>query len=277
MKLPRLTRRRFLGLTAAGLGLYAWRFEPHWLEVVERDLPIAKLPAALEGCKLAQLSDLHVGRVDLDYLRATLETVSALRPDMTVVTGDFMTCDGTERVEEVLQLMRHLQPGPFGCYAILGNHDYAMSWSRDDVSDRMVRRLAELGIRFLRNECVTVSGLQLVGVDDLWGPNFGASAVVPQVDWNEPTLTLCHNPDAVDLPSMAAVRGWILAGHTHGGQCKPPFLPPPLLPVQNRRYTSGEFDIGPGRRLYINRGVGYLMRVRFNARPEVTIFRLCPA
>ena len=71
--------------------------------------------------------------------------------------------------------------------------------------------------------------------------------------------------------------GWILAGHTHGGQCRPPFLPPPLIPVRNRRYTSGEFEVGGGRRLYINRGLGYLIRVRFNVRPEVTLFELTRA
>jgi uncharacterized protein len=72
-------------------------------------------------------------------------------------------------------------------------------------------------------------------------------------------------------------EGWILSGHTHGGQCKPPFLPPPLLPVRNRRYTAGEFPLTGGRRLYISRGVGHLLPVRFNVRPEVTVFELRPA
>ena len=75
-------------------------------------------------------------------------------------------------------------------------------------------------------------------------------------------MVLCHNPDALDLPIWEGVRGWVLAGHTHGGQCKPPFLPPPLLPVKNRRYTCGEFALSGGRRLYINRGLGHLIRVR---------------
>ena len=69
-------------------------------------------------------------------------------------------------------------------------------------------------------------------------------------------------------------EGWILSGHTHGGQCKPPFLPPPLLPVRNRRYTAGEFELTGNRRLYINRGVEHLTLVRFNVRPEVTVFEL---
>jgi uncharacterized protein len=132
-----------------------------------------------------------------------------------------------------------------------------------------------MGIRTLRNRSEQVAGLQLVGIDDLWGPNFYPGSVVPDVDWSRPTVTLCHNPDAVDLPSMAACRGWILSGHTHGGQCKPPFLPPPVLPVKNLRYAAGEFDVGSGRWLYINRGLGYHPhRVRFNVRPEITVFRM---
>ena len=91
---------------------------------------------------------------------------------------------------------------------------------------------------------------------------------------NKATILLCHNPDGVDKPQWPGYRGWILAGHTHGGQCKPPFLPPPLLPVRNKRYTAGEIDLTDGTRMYINRGLGHLLRVRFNVRPRVTIFKL---
>ena len=57
-------------------------------------------------------------------------------------------------------------------------------------------------------------------------------------------------------------------------QCKPPFLTPPLLPVRNQRYTAGVFALSDSRRMYISRGVGHLMQVRFNVRPEVTVFEL---
>jgi hypothetical protein len=100
---------------------------------------------------------------------------------------------------------------------------------------------------------------------------------MPLLNPAEAALVLCHNPDAADEPVWAGYRGWILAGHTHGGQCKPPFLPPPLLPVKNRRYTCGAFDLGDGRNLYISRGLGYLRRVRFGVRPEITLFRLVAA
>jgi predicted MPP superfamily phosphohydrolase len=57
---------------------------------------------------------------------------------------------------------------------------------------------------------------------------------------------------------------------------KPPFLPPPIIPCRNKRYTAGVFDVGPRRTLYINRGLGHLQRVRFNVRPEITLFTLQP-
>ena len=66
----------------------------------------------------------------------------------------------------------------------------------------------------------------------------------------------------------------MLSGHTHGGQCNFPLIGTPYLPVANRRYVEGEFDLGDGRRLYINRGLGFNRRIRFNARPEITAFTL---
>jgi predicted MPP superfamily phosphohydrolase len=126
----------------------------------------------------------------------------------------------------------------------------------------------------LRNQILDVEGLQIAGFDDIWAKRFDPRPVVAALRAERPALALSHNPDTVDLPGWDGYHGWILSGHTHGGQCKPPFLPPPLLPVRNRRYTAGEFELSGGRRLYINRGVGHLTRVRFNVRPEVTVFEL---
>src|SRR5688572_33244936 len=102
------TRRRVLKMagglagSAVAIGLYTWRIEPHWLQVVERDLPIAGLPDALVGRRLIQVSDLHVGPVvDRDYLAAALTTVNSLRPDLLVLTGDFMTAFENEQVDNV--------------------------------------------------------------------------------------------------------------------------------------------------------------------------------
>ena len=94
------------------------------------------------------------------------------------------------------------------------------------------------------------------------------------LDTSKANITLCHNPDVCDLDVWKDYQGWILSGHTHGGQCKPPFLSPPMLPVKNKKYTAGKFDLDNGRTLYINRALGHLWQVRFNVRPEITIFQL---
>lgn len=280
VKKAKVSRRRWLRRIAVygglvGLGLYTWRIEPHWIELVKRSLPIKHLPSTLEGKKLLQLSDLHIGpRVDSDYIRRTLESANQLNPELVVITGDFMTYSDDSQIDEVSSILKALRIPPLGCFAILGNHDYGQGWKSGRVADLLSRRLSDLGIHVLRNETTSVQGLQLIGVDDLWGPNYDAVKALKSINKGQAVLALCHNPDAQDLVEWKSYEGWVLAGHTHGGQCKPPFLPPPMLPVMNRRYTSGVIDLGSGRQLYINRGVGYLMRVRFNARPEMTLFQL---
>ncbi len=278
------TRRRFLRKIAAstflavtGTAAYTWRIEPHWVEVVRRDLPIADLPDSLAGRTLVQLSDLHVGpEVDDDYLIRNLRFVSDLDAEIHTLTGDFMTCCLDEQVDHAARILSHLRPARLGTLAVLGNHDYARSFHNGAVADALAKRLGDLGIDLLRNRCRDVQGLTIVGLDDLWSRRFAPEEVLPSLRPGRAHLVLCHNPDAADEEKWYGYRGWILSGHTHGGQCKPPFLPPPLLPVRNPRYVAGEIDLHDGRRLYINRGLGHLRRVRFNVRPEITVFTLIP-
>ena len=275
-----ITRRRFLRFSVAALGagaglwLYAWRIEPHWIEVVRGPLRLPGLPAAWEGRTLVQLSDLHIGRsVDDAYLIGALRRVTDLEPDLLVFTGDLISYHRAVYA----QIERVLAPCPRGRLAtlgILGNHDYGPGWSHLEIAERVVRMAASAGIEILRNQVRVVGGLQVAGPDDYWGPRFNPRPALAQLDPARPAIVLSHNPDSVDEPVWGAFQGWILAGHTHGGQCKPPFLPPPLLPVGNKRYTAGEFGLAPGRWLYINRGLGHLRRVRFNVRPEITVFTL---
>ena len=275
-----MTRRKFLRLAgtavgaAAGVGLYTWRIEPHWLEIVRRPLPIRHLPPGLAGRTLAQISDVHVGpRVDDDYVIETFRRVAELRPDVVVFTGDFITYHHGV-FEQLPRVYRHFPVGRLGTFGILGNHDYGPGWSHPEVATRVAAAAAAFGITMLRNQIGEVAGLQVVGLDDLWAGRFDAREPLSTVAPGRAALVLSHNPDTVDLPVWQGYRGWILSGHTHGGQCKPPFLPPPLLPVRNRLYTAGEFRLAGHRRLYINRGVGHLLQVRFNVRPEVTVFEL---
>lgn len=278
-----ITRRRFLRATAAGLGLgagvglYTWKFEPHWVELVERELLVPNLPDDLKGWRVAQLSDLHIGpHVDDVFLKRSFERVRELSPELVVYTGDFTTHEDSI-LDHAREVFSHLPLGRHGTFGILGNHDYGPGWAHLEVAMQIASLATDTGVRVLRNEMVEVRGLHIVGLDDLWAQRFDPEAGFSALPDGAAALALSHNPDSVDLSGWDAFSSWILAGHTHGGQCKPPFLPPPLLPVQNRRYTAGEFELSGSRRLYINRGLGHLLAVRFNVRPEISVFHLTRA
>jgi predicted MPP superfamily phosphohydrolase len=281
---PKLTRRQWLRAAAgagivslAGLGSYVRWIEPFWIDFVARELQIANLPLELDGKRLIQISDIHVGPiVDDDYVIRAFEMVSRLEPDYLVLTGDFISsrADGAAPFDQARRVDTHLKPAKLGTIAILGNHDYGPGWASARTANAICELLQDVGVTVLRNEDMLAAGLRFVGYDDLWAEQFGPKLMSHLWPSTIPTLVLCHNPEAVDLPAWSNYQGWILSGHTHGGQCKPPFLPPPLLPVKNRRYTSGAIDLHDGRFLYINRGLGYLRQVRFNVRPEVTVFTL---
>lgn len=278
-------RRDFLlrlgaATAAAGAGVVGYTFlvEPHWERVVRRDLPIAGLPSALDGRLLVQLSDLHIGpRVSDEYLVEAFARAAALSPDIVVVTGDFLThrADrGEAQYAQLREVLAHLPRGRLATLGILGNHDYGVAWAQPDVAAKVVAEAERAGVRVLRNEVANVEGLDVVGVDDLWARRANPADALAGRS-GAASIVLCHNPDAVDERAWwGDYRGWILAGHTHGGQCKPPFLPPPVLPVKNARYSAGAVDAGAGRTLYINRGLGHLIPVRINVRPEITAFTL---
>ena len=224
-----------------------------------------------------QLSDLHIGPEVADaYLRHTFERVRQLAPELVVYTGDFCTVEAGQ-VDSLCRLARELPRGRRGTLGILGNHDYGRCWAQGPVADRVAEIVADSGVRVLRNETAEVNGLRVVGLDDLWARRFEPARPLAALGPDAAAIVLSHNPDTADLPVWGSFSGWILAGHTHGGQCKPPFLPPPLLPVVNRRYTAGGFALSGGRRMYVNRGVGHTLPVRFNVRPEVTLFTLVRA
>ncbi len=279
----RLSRRRWrlrcLGGAVAGsvaIGGYTRFIEPHWIEVVRRPMPIADLPEGLVGKRLVQISDLHIGPiVSNDFMRRGLEIVAELKPDILAITGDFVTWRGPSQIEQTAHLLKDLVPGRLATVAITGNHDFGnWPWSDISIADRISDRMEGLGIRMLRTESVPVGGLRIVGVDDYWSPQFLLPAALESGDSTQPSIALCHNPDAAVAEDWGDFRGWILSGHTHGGQVRAPFCDARVLPIRNKEYAAGRFDLSGGRTLYVNRALGYSRPVRFNVRPEITVFEL---
>lgn len=277
------TRRQML-TTAAGLAAtsllgigtcyYTLYIEPHWVQETHLPMPVKGLPPTLEGRTLVQLSDIHVGRwVNDDYILSVFDRVRALKPDIVVITGDFVS-HYRSIVDQAAKVYSRVPQGRLATIGALGNHDYGHRAADIALGYELQNVFEESGITVLKNQAVDIEGLRLIGLDDRWGPFFEPGPIMSTVEAGSPTIVLSHNPDTADLPFWGAFDGWILAGHTHGGQLKPPFLRPPILPVTNKDYIGGRYDLSGNRTMYINRGVGHLLRVRFNARPEITVFNL---
>lgn len=277
-----MKRRKFIKNSIIGAvgvsfigGIYSWQIEPFWLEFVKIKMPIKNLPKNLIGKTVMQISDIHVGnRFDYQYIIDSFKKAQLLNPDFVVYTGDYVSYENKEQFQQLNEVLKHVVKGKFGTVGILGNHDYGKNWAEQEVADEITTILENSGITILSNEKTSIKGLNIIGLDDYWGLNFNPQKIMYQVDHSNANLVLCHNPDVCDLNVWNNYKGWILSGHTHGGQVKPPFLTPPMLPVKNKKYASGEVNLNDGRTLYINRALGNLWQVRFNVRPEITIFEL---
>ena len=272
--------KRLLQLSAVGAlpFLYSWQIEPFWVEFVEKKLPIKNLPEESEGKILMQISDLHVGnRFDWNFLIESFQKAEHFNPDFVVYTGDFVNHGTPEDHECLSKVMEKAIYGKLGTFGILGNHDYGKNWKDLGSSETICEILEKSGVVMLKNQQQESHGLNIIGFDDLWSPNFDPLKIMKDYDSSKANLVLCHNPDVCDKDVWNGYQGWILSGHTHGGQCRIPGLITPILPVNNKKYVSGEIDLQDGRMLYINRAIGHSFQVRFMVRPEITVFTLIQA
>ena len=262
---------------------YARHVEPTWLEVNRLSIPVHDLPAAFDGFRVVQLSDLHCGpKVTDDYLAEAVDRALAERPDLIVLTGDFIH-KGYRYVEQVAATLSELS-APFGVYAVLGNHDYSV---RNALGFRRYRHLHRAvadaltahGIRVLHNETVHLersgAGVHLVGVNDLWSRVCDLDRAFAGLCPSVPHIVLAHNPRTVER--LAGRRcDLMLSGHTHGGQIHLPGVGRPTLGRKARRFAAGMYRY-QNTYLYVNKGVGFGFRLRFGVRPEVAVLTLQPA
>jgi len=270
------------GGLAAGVGVYAWQIEPRWVEVTNVDLPVRGLGSDLAGYRIVHVSDLHTCQgVSSSYLRRCMDRINAIGPDLVVVTGDLITGGLKTQIPTAAGLLGRLTARD-GVLVSLGNHDYhcwtpgAIRW---DIADRLTDAVTRAGCHVLRNERTVItrgrSGVNIIGLDDLLVDRCNPEGAFRGASRNLPVIALSHNPD-----SMGILRHWpvdvVLSGHTHGGQVCIPWIGPILLPVDNRQYAAGLVRVDD-KVLYVTRGLGHLMKVRFNCRPEITVHRLCQA
>lgn len=256
------------------------------LNVTERQIRITRLPQALSGLRLVQISDLHFYEfTDPLYYQNVANTVNALQPDLILLTGDVVHY-GAEHIAAAKAFLTELNATE-AKLAILGNHDYNDSqWS-----ELIAKMLPEAGFQLLKNESYQLKKngetLWVAGLDDLW---YGAPDI-PKIlaeipSHQEATVVMAHNPllfDPIALSEHGKVD-LVVAGHTHAGHVYIPFLGPIYRKIFRMKYRYGLFEKN-GCQLHVTSGVGsaafYLKkrkigfpRFRFNTNPEIAVLTL---
>jgi predicted MPP superfamily phosphohydrolase len=273
-------RRKFLStlraatmatpIAAFGYGAYIARSR---IELREQSIEIPGLDPALDGLRLAQLTDIHLSPfLSVAELERAVAMANETRPHLALVTGDLISVLG-DPLDACLDHLSKLRAdaGVFGC---LGNHEiYA------GTENYTTARGAELGMRFLRRSAVPLrfgnATLNLAGVDY---QRMHAPYLTETESLIRPgalNILLSHNPDV--FPT-AARQGWqfTIAGHTHGGQIDVEILRHDLNVARFfTPYTKGLYRIGPSS-VYVSRGIGTIgVPVRLGSTPEVTLLKLC--
>ena len=221
---------------------------------VRLEIEIDRWPRALDGFRIAQISDIHIGSLlGRRFAQHLTERVNALDADLVAVTGDLV--DG--RVEALFEEVAPFAGlrGRQGVYFVTGNHDHysdARAWAS---------HAAELGFRVLRNERVEIGGdgaiFDLVGVDDHRGDLLAAEggedldAALAGRDESRPAVLLAHDPSTFKRASKRGIDLQI-SGHTHGGQIWP-FVAVVRLAIP---WVAGHYRVGRSQ-LYVSRGTGF--------------------
>jgi len=261
--------------------------------IVRVDVPVANLPPELDGLRIAQLSDIHIG----DYMppreiARAVDMANELRPDISFVTGDFVSSEGDPLDVCITELSRLRAPlGVWGCN---GNHEiYA------GVEDEAERLFREKGMRLLRASSTVVEHnggrFNLLGVDYQRDHMVSGEHIGPMLAEIEhlilrdmPNVLLSHNPNSFHRAAELGIE-LSLAGHTHGGQVKFEIVDHSISPARLiSPFVAGLYHLpmssyaGAAARnglqkaaLYVNRGLGTLgFPVRIGVPPEITLLTL---
>lgn len=269
-------RRQFIQFALASgaialLGGYSVAIERNWVQINHYHIPLPRLPKAFHGFTLAHLSDIHLGDlVSRQFVLELLQRTQQLRTDAIVLTGDYVHARQTQaEIDSVWPILSQLR-APYGVFAVLGNHDHWADTGRSlywlQRSGFNVRHQA----KFIYKDGERIA---IGGAGDLWGDSLMIDACFRQTDAQDCRILLAHNPDSVDT-DFTTPLDLVLSGHTHGGQVVLPFIGPPRLPVENKRYSSGLIQT-PRTPLFISKGIGWaILPVRFNCFPEIAVLTL---
>ncbi|MDR1607048.1 MAG: metallophosphoesterase [Deltaproteobacteria bacterium] len=235
-----------------GLVFYAYNLQLKPAAVKRTTITIKSLPPELEGFRIVHLSDFHYGLgLDLVEVDQRLNQAASLKPDLVILTGDFLD-SLSSLARDWQEPLRNLRGVPFGVYGVLGNHDL---YANNPGEEAQV--LTNFGARILRDEAISLAGLPLtiIGFDDPGTASrfYRPDAQSDVLDFsrikglpapaNNMAIVVRHRPQGVESAAKFGAKLY-LAGHTHGGQFQVPFKPRWNLMTISSAYTQGSYQIG---------------------------------
>ncbi|MET8834034.1 metallophosphoesterase [Micromonospora sp. NPDC004540] len=262
----------FAGLTAAGVTGYGVRtaMGPPRLDRVR--IPLARLPRAMDGLRIATVSDIHLGPLrGRAHTERIVAMINRLDADLVAVVGDLV--DGSvAELDTAAEPLRDLR-SRYGSFFVTGNHEYYSG------VEEWVREVDRLGLRVLQNERQEIRArggvLDLAGVNDVTATGTGLAAPADYAaalgdrDPGRPVVLLAHQPVAAHEAAKFGVD-LQLSGHTHGGQ----MVPFNLLVKLQQPVVSGLGEVD-GTKVYVTNGAGFWgPPVRVGAPPQVTLVEL---
>lgn len=243
------------------------------LSIHEKQLRLPRLDPAWNGFSIAHLSDLHyTGRLSRSFYDEVVRETNAMEPDLIAITGDII--DTLRCIDWIAPTLGQLR-ARYGVYFVLGNHELRV---RD--TQRVRRALGDAGLTDASGawKCIKHAGrpLILAGNELPWyRPVTDLSDVPDTIDGFTPfRLLLAHTPDQLDWARSHSID-LMLAGHTHGGQVRLPWLGPVVAPsLYGVRHASGTFFLEPTL-LHVSRGIAGTKPLRYNCLPELAKLVLC--
>ena len=242
--------------------------EANTLSVEEIEIRLKRLPKNLEGFRLVHLSDIHHSPfTDIEHISRTVQIANSLKPDMFVLTGDYVSHE-SEYIAPMAKVLGKLE-SEFGTFACLGNHDH---WTDAEMVTNSMREaninvLINEGFRFTAKD----ASFWLAGVDDYMVGKTDLRAALRGSFPDEMTMLLAHNPIIVRRAARVGVD-LMLSGHTHGGQIKLRDDEKRILP--RRKLKNGLYR-RKDTQIYITRGIGtVVLPVRYGCPPEISLIEL---
>jgi len=242
---------------------------------VERiQIPIPDLAPELEVFRIVQISDIHLGPLTtIELVDQAIEMANQLKPDLTLLTGDYVWHE-VEAIHELMPSLARLN-AKYGVYACLGNHEI---WTDVNV---ITQAFQMERIPLLVNEGMSIpvgeASLYLASLDDGWSGRPDLEAAMQNWTPGATTVLLMHEPDLADNYASDGRINLQLSGHSHGGQIRFPFVGALITPYLSWKYPIGLYNVN-GMWLYTNRGLGTTnIPLRVNCAPEITEITLIRA